>query len=311
MNQMIIWAIFRQESEPEPDSASDFSLVEVERPGTDVLLEDVAYDVIVAPELIEETEADTYTEQQDGLLGFTTQDTDSSHIKFEDSSESKNLEESDNYLLMEVSEYTEENDTQRQTNTQDEIFEDIETVMPAAHESNRFQTFFKHFGESEATGFITGNNLDSEVAPLENVLARLSSELMSASIEQDSPYLTTVRTNLEEAMHDINNGEISSINGSKEITPQMQDRIYEIFKLIGYQNPEAAVEDFMSRHDLEFLSQALRYLSQLANEDNRQEFLIQSNSRQQLPVQPTFLRVGKTVLRLVKAGFEKPGLNLV
>jgi hypothetical protein len=301
----------QQESGPEPNSASGFSLAETERPGTDVLLEDVAYDAIVAPELIEDTEEDAYTEEQDGLFGFNVQDTDSSHIKFEDSSESKNLEESDNDRFMGVNEETEENDIQRQTDTTDIISADLETVMPVAYESNRFQIFLEHFEESEATQIKTGDDLDFEVAPLENVLARLQSELISASSEQDSQYLTTVRTNLREAIHEIQNAEKPPFNDSAEISPELQNRIFDILRLIGYQNPEAAFEDFMSRHDLEFLSQALHYLSQLANEDNRQEFLIQSNSRQLLPVQPTFLRVGKTVMRLVKAGFEKPGLNPV
>lgn len=89
------------------------------------------------------------------------------------------------------------------------------------------------------------------------------------------------------------------------ITPEITYKLLTLLRLIGCENPRQVLLEFISRHDLEFLIQAIRYLAQLTNQDNQQELL---HPKLQNPfISNIFniqtLKVGKLVLGFARRNF--------
>src|SRR3989344_5240123 len=60
---------------------------------------------------------------------------------------------------------------------------------------------------------------------------------------------------------------------SIHITPEITKHILVLLRQIGYENPGQTLLEFVSKHELEFLIQAIRYLAQLMSQDSQQASL--------------------------------------
>lgn len=60
---------------------------------------------------------------------------------------------------------------------------------------------------------------------------------------------------------------------SIHITPEITKNILVLLRQIGYENPGQTLLEFVSKHELEFLIQAIRYLAQLMSQDSQQASL--------------------------------------
>ncbi len=88
------------------------------------------------------------------------------------------------------------------------------------------------------------------------------------------------------------------------ITPEITKNLLALLRLIGYENPGKVLLEFVSRYDLEFLVQAIRYLAQLTNQANRAESLRVKLFKPSLLhiTRPTY--IGRVALVLVKKNLE-------
>lgn len=57
-----------------------------------------------------------------------------------------------------------------------------------------------------------------------------------------------------------------------ELTPELTEKIIILFKAVGYKQPEHALQALLDKYDLDFVIEALKYLRQLSDSGQRQEF---------------------------------------
>ena len=84
------------------------------------------------------------------------------------------------------------------------------------------------------------------------------------------------------------------------ISPEVTNKLLHVLQAIGYENPQATLQEFIKSHNLEYLLQAIKYLAQLHNSADRQEFqtqlihTVQSSSQSSLRQ-----RLGQLMLRFM------------
>jgi hypothetical protein len=66
-----------------------------------------------------------------------------------------------------------------------------------------------------------------------------------------------------------------------ELTPGLKEKIVVLLRVLGYKEPEQALEQLLEKYDLDFVIEALQYLRQLTDSGQRQEF---SRAAQDAPV---------------------------
>lgn len=95
-----------------------------------------------------------------------------------------------------------------------------------------------------------------------------------------------------------------------QITLEITSKLLELLRALGYQNAQEALMEFVSKYNLEFLLQAVRYFYQLTNEDNRQEFLFhRTTTHLALDKDDTVAtRLGRAIINLVTT--KKEALKL-
>lgn len=82
------------------------------------------------------------------------------------------------------------------------------------------------------------------------------------------------------------------------ITPEMTQNLLLLLRSLGYEQPREVLIEFVRLHRLAFLLQALQYMCQLNNEENRQEFYVQSTTYAPSDDGTARLRLGKVLLGL-------------
>jgi hypothetical protein len=84
------------------------------------------------------------------------------------------------------------------------------------------------------------------------------------------------------------------------ITPELTQQLLTLLQVVGYDNPREVLLAFVKQHDFEFLLQAIRHLSQLFNDDDRQELLHKQATIIALTSdEPLTARLGKAILSLM------------
>lgn len=138
----------------------------------------------------------------------------------------------------------------------------------------------------------------SSELPLEQTLVQLVEYLAKSTEDVEQ------RESLDEIIKDIEQALPYCYIGQEteeanlQITPEMTDILLTLLRELGYQNPREALVNMIRKFGFEFLIQSLTYIYQLADEDNRKEFLNLSA--------PTFSsddnspsRLSKLILKLV------------
>lgn len=181
------------------------------------------------------------------------------------------------------------------------ILQNLETVE--SEEANIFEDFVMQRVEREVFLEIDEIRAVANEQPLEESLACLATLLQEAPSKSedvvelvDSLARSFTRTNHENAL----------APETSRITPEITQKLLSLLRLIGYQSPQEVLLEFITRHDLEFLIQALRYLAQLAQQDNQPELLPFKpfNPFLQDAIKPITYRLGKVVLELAKGSMQ-------
>lgn len=167
---------------------------------------------------------------------------------------------------------------------------------------NTFEEFVMARDESEVFLELDEIRAVANEKPLEESLVCLVSLLQEVPDENED--VTMLVHTLHESFSRINAPGVE--RRAAGITPEITQKLLSLLRLIGYQNPREVLLDFITRHDLEFLIQALRYLAQLAGQDNQPELLPFKpfNPFLEDAIKPITYRLGKVVLELAKGSLQ-------
>lgn len=162
---------------------------------------------------------------------------------------------------------------------------------------NSFEVFIDSILQPEEPLGIEEIKKHADDQPLEETLAELAAYLTDAA---ESSAEETIVGLLQELNEEIE---------QEQITLEITRKLLVLIQEIGYENPQQALIEMVSRHDLEFLVQSIRYLYHLANEDNQQEFLIHKPKARAyaMSYEPAVVRWGRAIFGLIKpqyANFE-------
>lgn len=118
--------------------------------------------------------------------------------------------------------------------------------------------------------------------------SEIETEISSQSLEQIVDAVRDVMIMLEAS------------NEKQPLSPELTQKLLALLRAVGYKNPGEALIRFVTQHDLEFLLQAVRYLYQLSNPDNQQEFLAANPAAFVAQIiEPVTEKVGKFVFGLI------------
>lgn len=159
-----------------------------------------------------------------------------------------------------------------------------------------FESYINDQPVEETVPTIDQIQAKAENQPIEESLGQLVSLIVEASTSNEALIaeifeLTEIFTADEEKTSVI------------KFDPEMLSKILSLLELIGYANPEKSLLDLVARYDLRFLISAMRYLHELTDPRNRQEFSI-SNFLKPIVgsvINPLAELLGKTVVRLMTA----------
>jgi hypothetical protein len=142
---------------------------------------------------------------------------------------------------------------------------------------------------------------DIDGQPLEETLVQLVVYLKEVAEDQRADTIRESIQNLGEALAQVYAPLTEATERVQPMTPELTQRLLTLLKAVGYQNPGEALVAFVSRHDIEFLLQAIRYLSRLANADYRQEFLppVLMARTPQATSEDILVQVGKRIFGLL------------
>lgn len=82
------------------------------------------------------------------------------------------------------------------------------------------------------------------------------------------------------------------------IDPEIIEKLLLLLKAVGYEQPEAMLMKYISKHDLEFLLLTIRQLHSLLSEDGRQELSLGLPPAAPPVSRPVGARIGRIILRL-------------
>ncbi len=174
-----------------------------------------------------------------------------------------------------------------------------EVTVEVTSDVNVFADFLDIQPESEETIDIETIVTNANEQPLEETFAQLIELLEGGSF--DSTDVMSAIKDFSKAFA-YSNREHSTEREELLVTPAITQKLLDLLRAIGYENPQEALLGLISRHDLEFLVQAMRYLAQLANPDNQHEFL-RSNPVShtfKYVIEPAATRLGRSILLLIK-----------
>lgn len=183
-----------------------------------------------------------------------------------------------------------------------ELAEAIQAV-----EINVFEEFVMAKDPPDESPDIETVVLEANYQPLEETLAQLSFYLAeTAETEATEAPRDGKSTAIREALRDL--AEIlppaagPNYAGQAEkpaITPEMTQKLLVLLRAVGYDEPGEVLIGFIKQHGFEFLLQAIRYLYQLSDDTNRQEFLsskaVDFTSKD--ADEPLTARIGRAIMR--------------
>lgn len=133
--------------------------------------------------------------------------------------------------------------------------------------------------------------------PLGQTLAQLAVVIEAGPRNEILIQLPQIKEQIERTL-DFFDIDQTSPEAKHQLSPEMVRSLLELLRTLGYHNPEQALIEFAQVNSLGFLSHALRFLRQLSQDDQNQEFLA-SSSRQVLNDETVSVRVGKHLFRLL------------
>ncbi len=188
--------------------------------------------------------------------------------------------------------------------------EDLDTDMI---EANAFAEFIDAQPQPiEPIDDIEIIKVNANEQPLEETLVQLASYLSEVSEEnEESSIQLEVSEDIAAIRHllqDINKEfiKLSEANPGKtetvRVTPDITQKLLDLLRVVGYQNPQEALVSFVSKHGFEFLPQAISYLYQLTNEDNQKELWHYSipTFSTMMAEEPLSVRLGRSIFGLMK-----------
>lgn len=106
--------------------------------------------------------------------------------------------------------------------------------------------------------------------PLDETLVQLALILQEAQPENEE--VVTILRDLSEILFETDE-ETEKTPETIRLTPEVTSKMLALIHLLGYDDPEKALLDFVASRDLQFLAQTMQYLTQLADEDEQEELL--------------------------------------
>ena len=179
----------------------------------------------------------------------------------------------------------------------------VEIKPPEISGANIFEEYLESQSETESEPSIDTIRAGSNDQPLVKTLAQLAIAFRELPAENEE--VRSVIRDLSEAFSHSNNI-IDTKTEVVRITPAIIQKLLGLLRLIGYENPQEALLELVTRHDLEFLAQAMHYLSQLTNLDNQQEFLVLGKRTTFQPsyTEPLAVRIGKIIMGFARPHFD-------
>ncbi|HEY5549778.1 MAG TPA: hypothetical protein VIK37_01065 [Candidatus Saccharimonadales bacterium] len=183
---------------------------------------------------------------------------------------------------------------------------DAETATPSD-----FEAFVATQPISEEPVTLEAIQEEANEQPLEQTLVQLV-ELLSgapekADAETEENKLYAILQGIEDAMPACYIGQ-EAAETKPRITAEMTEKLLRLLRALGYENPKEVLVSFVARFDLAFLLQTLKYLCQLNNEHNRQEFLAVFSTFPANDDDDTRLRIGKMLFGLIAKLSPEPSV---
>lgn len=190
----------------------------------------------------------------------------------------------------------------------------VETV-PLETTTQDFETFLAVQPEADEVVTLETIIEQADEQPLEQTLVQLAQHLSDTLVESQDASETPVA-----ALPELNNEHIElnailqeiaeilptcySVNEETQekriqITPEMTQKLLMLLRSLGYEQPREVLVEFVRLHSLSFLLQAIQYMCQLNNEENRQEFYAQPSTYVPSDDGNARLRLGKVLFSLV------------
>ncbi len=206
----------------------------------------------------------------------------------------------------EVSAVTLPNTTPIETNTLIELETRTETVAVTD-----FETFIAAQLTSEAPLNFGVIQEQANEQPLEQTIIQLVELLSEPWEETERASLWAIMQEIEMALPACYVRQEGTETGPKpQITPEMTEKLLILLRALGYQNPKEELVNFVTKYGLAFLLQALEYMSQLCDDDSRQEFLVASTNTTIANDDSARLRLGKVLFGLIaRVGYD-PGFQV-
>ena len=149
----------------------------------------------------------------------------------------------------------------------------INPETPESIEPNAFEEFVASIAKPEVIPDLGTIMTSANEQTLEETLMQLSLYLTETSPDSENP--PVIQKTLKDLAELLSRS--SSDNATEEkkmvITPELAQQLLTLLRAVGYDNPQEVLLAFVKQHDFEFLLQAIRYLSQLCNDDDRKELL--------------------------------------
>jgi hypothetical protein len=168
--------------------------------------------------------------------------------------------------------------------------------------TERFETFVRNQSETIVPQSLESLKASAEDRSLEETLVQLAVYFKESADDAEEQEILPVREmvrSLAKKLPELQLALSTQSESRQPITPELTQKLLDLLRVVGYQNPGEVLVTFVSRHDIEFLLQALRYLSQLTNADYRQEFLPPLLRKPPVADESVSARIGKIIFNLL------------
>jgi hypothetical protein len=141
-------------------------------------------------------------------------------------------------------------------------------------------------GKNDFAELVATKPQPEEAPDIETIIAGANNQTLEETLVQLSFYLTEadqaaessgIEAVLKEVVAALPHRSIGYANQENEedrtaVTPELTRKLLVLLRAVGYDDPQEVLVEFVRQHDFEFLLQAIRYLYQLIDDNNRPEF---------------------------------------
>ncbi len=198
--------------------------------------------------------------------------------------------------------------------TEDTVNESADAIILQNNLSNSFEEYVETLADAEIPYTIETIIIDADAHPLEITLMQLAEFLSAPHLdsEETTQFIETI-IEIRKVILEIQTELFKHlIEGNQnfetaQITPEVSKKIIELLRKVGYQEPDNALINLISTYGINFLIDALLYLHQLTNKNERFEFEpIFSKINFQYPQGSDLAYVlGQTLLQLMRIKLHK------